>query len=127
MSSEIDSILDSIKKMLGLVPEVVHEFDHDIILSINMAFGILTQIGVGPQQGFAITGESETWNDFLPELEHDKRMVMVKNYVYIKTRLFFDPPQNSLLITSLENQANELEWRLNVQVETPTSFSGAGG
>lgn len=118
MDSVINSILDSIKKKLGLFPEVVTEFDPDIIDAINMAFNVLTQLGVGPIEGFSINGNEETWDMFIT----DERANLVKTYVYIKTKLIFDPPQSSYAITALQEQAKEYEWRLNILVESPQSF-----
>lgn len=118
MSGSIDSILDSIKKKLGLDPEEVTEFDPDIIDAINMSFGILTQLGVGPIMGFTIKGKEETWDQFI----QDERANMVRSYVYIRTKLLFDPPQSSYAVTALQEQAKEYEWRLNILIESPESF-----
>ena len=43
----MDSILTSIKKLLGITEEYEH-FDQDIIMHINSVFSVLTQLGVGP-------------------------------------------------------------------------------
>lgn len=106
------SILTSIKKLLGITAEYT-DFDADIIMHINSVFSILKQLGVGPKEGFSITGDSETWTDFLPGQNID----MVKSYIYLKVRLMFDPPINSSLIESINRQIAELEWRLNVEIE----------
>ena len=42
----MDSILTSIKKLLGIAEEYEH-FDPDIVMYINSAFSVLTQLGVG--------------------------------------------------------------------------------
>lgn len=106
------SILTSIKKLLGITADYI-DFDADIIMHINSVFSILKQLGVGPKEGFSITGDSETWADFLP----DQNIDMVKSYIYLKVRLMFDPPINSSLIESINRQIAELEWRLNVEIE----------
>ena len=49
----MESILISIKKLLGIAAEFT-EFDADIIMHINSVFMILTQLGVGPSKGFTI-------------------------------------------------------------------------
>lgn len=108
----MDSILFDIKKMLGLDTEY-RVFDQDIIIFINNAFMILEQLGVG-QDGFKIEGELETWDQFLTDVS---RFESVKTYVYIRTRLMFDPPANSTLSKTLEDTARELEWRLNAKAE----------
>lgn len=109
----MDSILTSIKKLLG-IPEEYTVFDADITLHINTVFGILTQLGVGPANGFSIMTEHEVWSDFLHE---DPRLEMVKSFMHLKVKLLFDPPQSSALIQAMEKQAAELEWRISVTVD----------
>lgn len=108
-----DSILDTIKKLLGISP-LDESFDPDIITHINSAFSALQQIGVGPVEGFMIEDKTAVWSDFLGA---ENTLNSVKTYMYLKVRLVFDPPQNSFLVTSMENQIKELEWRLNVRRE----------
>lgn len=108
-----DSILTSTKKILG-IEESYTAFDEDIILHINSVFSILNQLGIGPDDGYAIGDSSDTWDDFLGD---DVRMNSVKTYVYLRVRLLFDPPTTSYLINSMNEQVKELEWRLNVQRE----------
>lgn len=108
------SILLSTKKILGL-PADYTVFDHDVITHINTAFSILTQLGVGPINGYMIEGAEEMWDEFLPPL--DPQYNSVKTYVYLKVRQLFDPPQTSYLISAVDNQVRELEWRLNVHRE----------
>lgn len=109
----MDSILVSIKKLLG-VDEYCDHFDTDIIIHINSALMVLNQLGVGPSTGFVVTSNSETWSDFLGE---NKAIESVKTYVYLKTRLVFDPPQTSSVIDAINRQISELEWRINVAVD----------
>lgn len=109
-----ESILDSIKKLLNLSKDDT-AFDTDVIININSVFTTLRQLGVGPEKGFRILSNEEKWNDFiLDELMLDS----VKTYVYLKVKLVFDPPLNSSLMDSFERQIKELEWRLNVEVES---------
>lgn len=110
----LESILISIKKMLGIEADY-DAFDTDIIIHINTVFMTLQQLGVGPESGFRITGKDETWSMFLNDLKH---LEAVKTFVYIKVKLAFDPPTSSFVLASLERQAGELEWRLNVQAES---------
>ena len=99
--------------MLG-IDALCDQFDTDIIIHINSALMVLNQLGVGPSEGFAITSNSETWNDFL---KGNQMIESVKTYVFLKVRLVFDPPQASSLIEAINRQINELEWRLNVAVD----------
>lgn len=106
----MDSILTSVKKLLGVGEEYTH-FDDDIIMHINSVIFILTQIGIGPVEGFAITSKDQTWDDFL---QGRINIESVKSYVYLKVRLLFDPPSNSFLVDAIERQISEYEWRLNI-------------
>ena len=109
---EKEHILDSIKIMLGIQP-TDSNFDQEIILHINSAFTILNQLGVGPDDGFEITSNEETWKDFLGE--DDKKFNLVKSHMFLKVRLLFDPPQNAYLVDSITKQIEEFEWRLRIQ------------
>lgn len=109
----MESILDSIKKLLGLSSDY-DQFDTDIVLHINSVFLNLAQLGVGPENGFMITGDGETWYDFIQD---DVELQAVKSYVYLKVKLLFDPPLSSAVIQSINSMISELEWRLNVAVD----------
>lgn len=108
-----DSILNSIKKEVGLFQED-KSFDTSIVMNINNAFMILNSLGVGPKKPFFITGDEESWFEFSSDIS---LMNSVKAYVWIKTKLNFDPPETSFGVTALEKQANELEWRLCSQMK----------
>lgn len=110
----MDSILTSIKKLLGITEEYEH-FDTDIIMHINTVLGTLTQIGVGPADGYSISDKEDYWSDFINDA---RKLEAVKSYVYLKVKLLFDPPASSVVMESINRQINELEWRLNVAVET---------
>lgn len=110
----IPSILDSTKKAIGLGAEY-DVFDSDITMHINSVFFTLNQLGVGPAEGFQITGSDETWDAFLGD---DPRMNAVKSYMYLRVRLLFDPPPTSFTQEALKQQAQEYEWRLNLHAET---------
>lgn len=110
----MDSILTSIKKLLGITEEYTH-FDADIVMHINSVFTILCQLGVGPESGFSISDASAVWSDFLPD---NSNLELVKSYMYQKVRLLFDPPQSSALLDAMKQSISELEWRINVQAES---------
>lgn len=114
-----DSILLLIKKKLGITPDY-HAFDEDVITAINSTLMIVNQLGVG-KEGFVIEDEKALWTDFLGE---DKSMEAVKDYIFIKVKLLFDPPTSSFVITALEKQASEYEFRLNVIAEQKLHTSG---
>lgn len=110
----MESILTSIKKLLGIAEEYEH-FDKDIIMHINSVFMILNQLGVGPSKGFMITDSSASWGDYLPE--DSTKLESVKTYIYMKVKLMFDPPTSSAVMEATNRIVNELEWRLNVAVD----------
>lgn len=112
----MESILTSIKKLLGITEEYTH-FDADIIMHINSAFMVLNQLGVGPANGFFIEDDSTTWSEYLGD---PTELQLVKSYMYMKVRMMFDPPTGSVL-TSMKEQINEFEWRLNVAVDPPAN------
>jgi len=109
----MDSILTSIKKLIGIVEEDT-TFDIDIIIAINSAFTVLNQLGVGPEKGFTISDDMATWDEFLPE---GQQLELVKTYIYLKVKLIFDPPSSSTVLEAFQRQVNEYEWRLNVAVD----------
>ena len=109
----MDSILTSIKKLLGIEEEYT-QFDSDIIMHINTVFLNLTQLGVGPAEGFLIEDDSATWGDFVGD---SNQLQAVKTYVYLKVKLLFDPPLSSSVTESINRIISELEWRLNVAVD----------
>ena len=109
----MDSILTSIKKMLGIESDYT-QFDADIIIAINSALMVLNQLGVGLVTDFKITDASETWSEYLGE---DSSIEGVKTYIYLKTRLIFDPPTSSFVVDSMERLIKEYEWRIQIQME----------
>ena len=114
-----NSVLTSIKKLLGL-PEEYDVFDTDIIIHINSVFSTLNQLGVGPPDGFFIEDATEQWGMFLGD---DTQINSVKSYMYLKVRLLFDPPTTSFAIDAMKKNAEEYEWRLNVQTDKPRSIA----
>ena len=109
----MNSILTSIKKLLGIEEDYIH-FDTDIIIHINTALMLLTQLGVGPTTGFLITGKDETWVNFIGERTD---LESIKTFIYLKVKLIFDPPPNSFSIEAIERQIKEYEWRINIKSE----------
>ena len=117
----MESILTSIKKLLGIPAEYEH-FDTDITMHISSAFSTLNQLGLGPAEGFRIADEDATWDEFIQDR---KTIESVKSYMYLKVRLLFDSSSlTSATIAAYERQIAEFEWRLNVAVDPdPTQTS----
>lgn len=113
----MDSILTSIKKLLGIAKEDT-AFDDDIIMHINAVFLVLNQLGVGPDVPFFISDESAYWVDFLTE---NPSVESIKSYMYMKVKLMFDPPPSTAVIKSMNSMIAEFEWRYNIAAETVES------
>jgi hypothetical protein len=111
------SILDTIKQMLG-VEITSTAFDTDIIVHINSVLITLNQLGIGTEN-FFITGNSETWDDFL---NNTAGLEIIKSYVYLKVKILFDPSTNSSVNDAITRQISELEWRLNIKAESTLTF-----
>lgn len=109
----MESILTSIKKMLGITEDYTH-FDDDIIMHINSVFMILTQMGVGPAEGFFIEDKSALWEDFTTDVIN---LQAIKSYMYLKVKLLFDPSASSAVTESTNKLISELEWRLYVAAD----------
>lgn len=109
----MNSILDEIKKMLGLASDYT-EFDQDVVVHINTAIMALQQMGVGISDPFYITGKEQIWDEFLDGHED---LEAVKTYIYLRVRMTFDPPTSSAVIDAMNRTMSELEWRLNVRAD----------
>ena len=115
MDNDVEnSILLDIKHMIGLLPSDT-TFDNILIIHINSAFTNLLQLCVGPKEGYKIESKDNVWDEFIDD---SNKIEFVKTYIYLKVKLMFDPPLNSSLTKSFEDSIRELEWRLNVAVET---------
>lgn len=111
----MESILDTIKMMIGYEPDYT-PFDTELIELINSSIRKLNQLGVGKSK-FSITGSTETWQDFLGE--SCDLFVDAKTYIFMNVKLLHDPPSNSFIVNIYKEELKELEWRMNVDYETP--------
>ena len=111
----MESILTSIKKLIGIEEEDT-SFDTDIIIHINSVFALLRRMGIGPSTGFSIEDSDNTWDEYITE-GSDPILESVKTYLYLKTKLVFDPPTNSALLQTMKEEIQELEWSLNFEVD----------
>lgn len=124
------SILTETKKLLGLEDDYT-VFDTDVILHINTALARLTQLGIGPENGYMILDKTATWDAFLGS---DLNLNPVKSYVFLRVKLLFDPPATSFLGTAMQQEVERQEWLLNVYREgrdwvppvTPEEFPCSG-
>ena len=116
-----DSILMTIRKLVCGNPYADH-FDTDLLVHINACFSILNQLGVGPENGFVVTDETQSWSSYS---DNDRILNMVKTYVTLKVKKIFDPPLTSSVLEAMDKEISQLEWRLNVAVDPvkPTNTS----
>lgn len=98
--------------MLGLTEEQT-EYDEDILMHINTTLGMLSQLGVDVPDDFVVSSENQQWN----EITTDSKMIrLLKEYMYLKIRIIFDPPTGSVL-DAVEKVISELEWRISILAE----------
>lgn len=112
-----DSILLSIKKLLGMDPIEFTQYDTDLIIHINTIIEFLNQLGVDIPEGFKINDENALWSDYLNKPEYKDIKDSIKNYIYLRVRLVFDPSTNSSLLNSINDTIKELEWRIRTYIE----------
>jgi hypothetical protein len=105
------SILDTIKKQIGIVPDY-DAFDDQLLMDINAAFATLHQLGVGPEEGFLVEADTD-WDEYIST----ERLSFIKSYVSMKVRVMFDPPTSSFALDALNKQIAEYEWRITSEVE----------
>lgn len=109
-----ESILNSIKKDLGLTPDYI-AFDSDVLMFINGVFSTLYQLGIESAKNKRVDDSEITWEEFF---DGDTDLIsLIHPYTYLKVRMLFDPPTNSFVLDNMNKQASEYEWRINIQAE----------
>lgn len=110
-------ILADIKNALG--DFLGDGFDSQILELIELSILALSQVGCLKEISEPIT-ESTTWEDIVLEPTNPfdvnsatNSFYAIKKYVYIRTKLAFDPPVSSVTET-LKAAADELLWRIEV-------------
>ena len=109
------SILDSIKSLLGIDVSDIN-FDTELIIHINGAIAVLSQLGVGPKTGYLIIDKNNQWNEFIGERTD---LEFIKSDIYLRVRLIFDPPQNSFLVDAIKESIKEYDWRIGINSVSP--------
>lgn len=110
----LNSVLNTTKKLLGIDADD-DSFDSDICIGINSAILTLSQLGLEGKEGFIVTDDTQEWSDYLND---NKLLPMVQQYIHLKTKMSFDPPQNSFVCENLKQIITELEWRIRMVSET---------
>jgi hypothetical protein len=109
-----ESILSTIKKLIGFEDDYT-QFDMDLIMHINAAFASLAQIGSNLKEGFFITDKDNLWSEYTTNVTI---LESVKMYVYLKTKIVFDPPASSMVIETMKQTINELEFRIQISADS---------
>ena len=115
MNSEI---LKDVEELVGITEDSEPAFRKELILHINAALNVLSQIGIGDGKEFYIKDGTETWKDFIGEATPNN-LHMIKQCVAARVRLAWDTPLSSSVVEVLKEQIKEYEWRLNAAVDNP--------
>lgn len=111
-----DSVLLMTKKLLGITPSLT-DFDPDVLSAINAALFTLKQLGAGTKDGKMVSDQTTTYQDLYGDDNPDLDIDAIKQYIYCRSKIIFDPPQQSSLLQSLKDQAEELQWRIRLAAE----------
>lgn len=82
-------------------------FDVELKIYLSTISAILYQLGVGTEP--VEFTDTLTWEDL--NVDKHKEFALVKAYVLIKNRLYFDPPAGTTLAYQ-QDAVKELEWRI---------------
>ena len=94
-------VLKDTKQVLG-VDKDDHSFDVDITMHVNSALMILRQTGVLPAIS-KVADDSTTWEELFPPANG---LWAGQSYVYLRCRIWFDPPSNSFRQPSRSRSAS---------------------
>lgn len=108
-----ESVLESVKKLMG-IDESYDVFDQDLIIHINSALFVAAQLGVPLKGSHMIEDSFTNWDDITDDIEGFSAL---KSYIYLKTKLLFDPPTVGVLHEAMERQVQEFEWRLSFEAD----------
>lgn len=107
----MDSILNTVKKYLNVNSEDSF-YDMDLVMLINGAIERLKELGYNHDSTFTITDQNETWDQYLGD---DNRKNSIMEYICLKTRMGFNPPQSSSMLDVCKSRLDELEYILYVR------------
>lgn len=109
-----ESILDSIKRRLGLSTDYI-PFDKELIGFINSAMSILTQYGIGPKKGYQIEALNDTWEDYLGDKVVQRGLA--EEYIFLYVKQAWDPTGSDTISNVITERLKELTYRLILQAE----------
>ena len=111
------SILDTVRGAMGLV-EDDSSFDSELIIHINSNLATLYQNGVGLP--IVVEDSTALWSDLKDESKNNDMFEQIKTYIFLRTKLLFDPPSPSTA-KYMDAAATELLWRLRCHYDVPTT------
>lgn len=122
MSIPNDSILNSVKKMVG-ISEDYDAFDEELKIHINNVIMTLSQLGVPVNEEAFITDSSASYADVFG---NNLALGAIKEYIPLKVRMVFDSPTATNVSNALKDAIAETEWRIFMQEEVK-ALSEIGG
>lgn len=104
------SILKSVRSAVGL-DEEDSSFDSELLMHINGSIMILHQNGIG--MPIHVEDVDTVWEDFKNPMQADANSMFsaAKTFIFIKTKILFDPPPPST-VKYMSEAADEYLWRL---------------
>lgn len=108
------SILRTIAGMFQIeTDDELMAYQQDLMIHINSAISTLTQIGLGPEDGYEITGTDEKWIELT---KGNKLYGMAKQFIYLDVALVFDIPENSFKVQAYKDKRDETLSRIQYEV-----------
>lgn len=109
-------VLEDVKDSLGLSKDD-DSFDAELLLHINAAFIFVNQAGAGIEN--LSINKDTTWDDLIDQSQDagNKSFSIVKQYIFTKVKVLFDPPQASATLEVFINLVEELLWRIRLAYE----------
>ena len=103
------SILITVRPMCN-VEKDDNGFDEKLIPLINSQIMVANhEMGVGVN-GFNITGENETWAEWLGSAE--TKLSAAKTWLGYSVLLLFDPPDNGTVLKAIQESVDKMAWML---------------
>lgn len=105
-------ILETVREFCNLTV-IDTSFDAELMIHANTAIFELEQLGVPIPKDFVLSPMVK-WSDYLGDRTD---LEAVKSYICMYTRLLFDPPTNSFLVSSTQSSMDRLAWRIREHTE----------
>lgn len=108
MADELNNtILQDVANRLG-IRDTEGTFDNDLLSYINSSLATLFQNDVGTP---IVVDKDTTWGEFQNPEQNNIYFPMAQNYVYLSTKIIFDPPPPSN-VQYVKGSLDEMLWRV---------------